>query len=60
MAHGNLSYLAELLIVLSAHAYSGDALTEMLKAGLGNIVKETFNSPVTYEKGTIPTWLSGN
>ncbi|XP_060575784.1 carotenoid isomerooxygenase-like [Ruditapes philippinarum] len=60
MAHGNLSCLAGLLIVLSAHAYSGDALTEMLKAGLGNIVKETINSPVTYEKGTIPTWLSGN
>ena len=51
--------LAELLLMVSVHTYTGDKLTEMLKDGLRNAVIETINSPVTYEKGIIPSWLSG-
>ncbi|XP_053387890.1 carotenoid isomerooxygenase-like [Mercenaria mercenaria] len=55
-----LLVLLSIAILSTAHAFSGNELTEMLKDGLGNVVKETINGVVTLEKGSIPVWLSGN
>lgn len=48
-----------LLALPVAHAYTDAELTDMLKDGFRNVMKETINAPVTIENGTIPNWLSG-
>lgn len=54
-----LHLLIGVLVISTAHAYTGDELTEMLRTGLGNVLRETINGDATLEKGTIPKWLSG-
>ncbi|XP_045174041.2 carotenoid isomerooxygenase-like [Mercenaria mercenaria] len=57
---GKATLLLLLLVFPVTHAYTDAELTEMLKAGLRNVVRETINAPVTVENGSIPQWLSGN
>lgn len=52
--------LVGFLLISIAHAFSNDELTEMLRVGLSNVVRETINGDVVLEKGNIPPWLSGN
>lgn len=57
-----LTYLLRFLVFVFpvAHAYTDAELTVMFRDGLRNVVRETIDAPVTVEKGSIPSWLSGN
>ena len=59
-------FLANLVVMLTMlvtirgdDQYTSDQMTSMIYTGIGNIVRETINGPVTLESGAIPDWLSG-